>query len=86
MHDEAIRPDLDEPRLLQRGDDRREVVVEQAYKSIVRDVSRRDDEQSPRCLSEKMTVAEVPVLRDDDAVFGIGERGDLGIGAAAAVW
>lgn len=43
------------------------------------------DEQAARGRPQEVAVAEVSILRDDDAVGGVGRLGDVGVHCAVAV-
>jgi hypothetical protein len=91
MHDEAIGPELDERRVVERAHDRLQVGFDESPQLIVGDVARRDDQQPARRALQEVAVAEVAVLGNHDPVFGVGQRGELGSGVrlpvgSAVVW
>ncbi len=86
VHDQAVTLELDEPDFLQGCGDGAEVLIEQSQERVVGDVPRGDDEQLAGRPSKEVTVAEGPVLGDDETIFGIGERRNVRIGGAVSFW
>jgi hypothetical protein len=86
VYDQSVMAELDEVRLVERIDNRAEVLGEQPQQGVVGDVAGGDDEEPPWAGSQQVAVAEVTVLADHDPVVCVGEASDLGIRCSVLVW
>lgn len=69
VHDQLVRTELDEPRLVHGSDDRVKEPIEPGHQLVVTYVGSGDDTQAPGSRSEEMAIAKAPVFGDHHAVL-----------------
>lgn len=76
---ECIMGELDVVGFVKCRDDGVEVEFEEREESVVGYVARRDDQELTRRPSQKVRLAEVPILRNEDTAVVVRAQGDLAV-------